>query len=238
VATRKERERVARESLIVDHARRLLVRDGFQELNLDELARAIEYSKGTIYLHFKTKEDLVLAVLTKTLQERADLLERAAQFKGNTRERMRALSYACCHFVFLHPEYFFVEIMLKSLSFWERASEERRKIHFIETRRIFQIVNSIVTHAVAKGDLPRGANSDEVTLSLIAITIGSHCAVTQHEFQQLRPVKEPLVELRLHQDKMLDGWGWKPLSKTLDHTALDRRIRDEVFPDASWIDIQ
>ncbi|MCD6048934.1 MAG: hypothetical protein K0Q55_337, partial [Verrucomicrobia bacterium] len=55
--SRKERERAAREELILEHGRRLLVRDGFQDFNLDELAKAIEYSKGTIYLHFQTKED-------------------------------------------------------------------------------------------------------------------------------------------------------------------------------------
>ena len=35
---RKERERAAREDLILEQGRRLLVRDGFQDFNLDELA--------------------------------------------------------------------------------------------------------------------------------------------------------------------------------------------------------
>src|SRR5881409_592601 len=86
---RKERERAAREDLILEQGRRLLVRDGFQDFNLDELAKVIEYSKGTIYLHFETKEDLALAVATRALRERADLFERAAKFGGKTRERIR-----------------------------------------------------------------------------------------------------------------------------------------------------
>src|SRR6516225_5463962 len=60
IQARKERERAAREELILDHAQRMLLRDGFQNLNLDELAEAVEYSKGTLYLHFKTKEDIAL----------------------------------------------------------------------------------------------------------------------------------------------------------------------------------
>ena len=55
---RKERERAVREELILTHARRLLLSNGFQGLSLDELARSIEYSKGTIYLHFESKEDI------------------------------------------------------------------------------------------------------------------------------------------------------------------------------------
>jgi AcrR family transcriptional regulator len=80
--SRKDRERPGREELIIDHAQRLLARDGFQDLNLDEVARAVEYSKGTLYLHFESKEDLVLAVATRALRQRADLFERAATFQG------------------------------------------------------------------------------------------------------------------------------------------------------------
>src|SRR5258707_11868569 len=96
-AARKERERAAREELMIDHATRLLLKDGYQNLNLDVLAQAIEYSKGTIYLHFSTKEDLALAVSTRVLKERADLFERAAPFQGRTRGRVRAIGFGCVY---------------------------------------------------------------------------------------------------------------------------------------------
>ena len=124
ISSRKERERAARENLIVELAAGLLARDGFQNLNLDELAAAAEYSKGTLYLHFKTKEDLVLAVSTRALKHRADLLERAAAFSGATRERARAMAFACCQFMVTHPEFFALELVLQSRSFWGRASED------------------------------------------------------------------------------------------------------------------
>jgi AcrR family transcriptional regulator len=118
--SRKERERAAREELILEHGMRLLVRDGFQDFNLDELAKAIEYSKGTIYLHFQTKEDLVLSVATVALKQRADLFERASKFSGRSRERIRAIGFACCQFAAMCKDYFNIEMMLKSTSFWEK----------------------------------------------------------------------------------------------------------------------
>src|SRR5258706_16317843 len=96
-AARKEREKAAREELMIDHATRLLLREGYQNLNLDVLAQAVEYSKGTIYLHFSTKEDLVLAVATRIFKERADLFECVAQFQGRTRERVRAIGFTRVH---------------------------------------------------------------------------------------------------------------------------------------------
>jgi AcrR family transcriptional regulator len=233
--TRKDRERAVREELILEHASRLMLRDGFQNLNLDELATAIEYSKGTIYLHFDTKEDLALAIVTRALKERADLFERASRFTGNTRERIRAIGFACCQFALMHRDYFQIEMTLKSLSFWEKASENRRRLHGIQAGRLFHSIQSIVQEAVTVGDLPKGTRPQEVTLSLISITMGSHIAAMQPDIQMLCAIDDPINAVRRNQDLMVDGWHWKPLHKDWDYQATDRRIQAEVFPEAKWL---
>jgi AcrR family transcriptional regulator len=232
---RKERERAAREELMIGHAQRLLLRDGYQNLNLDELADAVEYSKGTIYLHFSTKEDLALAVATRALRERSDLFDRAAKFKGRSRERARAIGFACVEFGLQHRDYFNVEMMLKSMSFWEKASEERRRAHSTQAARAFHAVNNVAVDGSRSGDLPEGLRPEMVTLSLFAITIGSHCVGSQPDLLVLSATENPIESLRLHQDIVLDGWGWKPLLKDWDYAATDRRIQKEIFPDATWL---
>jgi AcrR family transcriptional regulator len=232
--TRKERERAAREELILTHARRLLLRDGFQNFNLDELAQAIEYSKGTIYLHFETKEDLALAVATQALKERADLFERAAKFTGRTRERVRAIGFACCQFAVAHRDYFGIELMLKSTSFWEKTSAERRRLHGLQAGRMFHTTNGIVLDAQRAGDLSYDVRPQDVTLSLIAITMGSHIVAMQPDLQMLGGIEDPICVVRRNQDLVCDGWGWKPLLKDWDYLATDRRIKAEIFPEANW----
>jgi AcrR family transcriptional regulator len=232
--TRKDRERAAREELILDHAARLLLRDGYQNLNLDELAKAIEYSKGTIYLHFETKEDLVLAIATRIARHRADLFERGSKFTGKTRERMRAIGFACCQFATMHRDYFSLEMMLKSHSFWEKASEEHRRLHGVQAGRMFHLVNTIAQEGVTSGDLPPSTRAPDVTLSLISITLGSHIATMQPDIQMLCAIDDPICALRRNQDTLLDGWNWKPLLKDWDYPATDKRIKAEVFPEATW----
>lgn len=231
---RKQRELVLREDLMVDQASRLLARDGFQGLNLDELAGQVEYSKGTIYLHFKTKEDLVLAVATRALRERADLFERASTFAGRTRERMRAIGFACCQFAVAHREYFHVELMLRSNSFWDRASEGRKRLHAIQAGRLFQIVSGIVTEAVHLEDLPADTSAHEVTFSLISVTMGSHIAAMEPDIQMVCTIRDPIAAVRRNQDLVCDGWGWKPLLKDWDYHSTDRRIKSTIFPEATW----
>jgi AcrR family transcriptional regulator len=228
--SRKEREWAARENLVLEHAARLLVRDGFQDLNLDELAVVVEYSKGTLYLHFKSKEDLALAVTTEALKYRADLLERAAAFSGTTRQRARAMALAWGEFMKTHRDFFAVELLLQARSFWDRASEERQGRHLAETGRIFQAVKRVVLDACACGDLPRRSSPEQVTFSLMALGMGGHCMVTQPAWQAVCPIKDPEASFLLHAERLMDGWDWKPISNGGRSDALDRRIHRSVFP--------
>ncbi len=56
----------ARLERVLDAAAELLVRVGYRRVTIDEVARAAGIGKGTVYLHFPTKEALFLAVLLRT----------------------------------------------------------------------------------------------------------------------------------------------------------------------------
>ena len=57
--TRKQREIAQREDLILETARKMLLERGYLGLTMDRIAEEIEYSKGTVYQHFSSKEDLI-----------------------------------------------------------------------------------------------------------------------------------------------------------------------------------
>jgi AcrR family transcriptional regulator len=235
IHARKERERAAREELILDHAQRMLLQDGFQNLNLDSLAEAVEYSKGTLYLHFKTKEDIALAVVTRAQKERADFFERALQFQGRSREKARAIGFACCHFANTYPDYYNVEMMLKSQSFWEKADEARQHQYAMQGGRCFRTMHRIVTEALQAGDLPpTGHPSEQIVFSIAAMAIGSHIMGRNTHAAMLAGIEDPLKALCQNVSILMDGLGWKPLSSEWDYDAVDRRIKKESFPEATW----
>jgi AcrR family transcriptional regulator len=235
IQARKERERTAREELILDHAQRMLLHDGFQNLNLDQLAEAVEYSKGTLYLHFKTKEDIALAVITRALKERAEFFERALKLQGRSRERARAIGFACCHFAKVYPDYFSVELMLKSQSFWQKADESRQHQYGMEGGRCFRVMNRIVNEGLQSGDLPQGTMTPEqIVFGIASTAIGSHIMSRNSHAAMMSGIDDPLHALCQNVNLVLDGLGWKPLSSEWDYDAVDRRIKKEIFPDATW----
>jgi len=233
--SRKDRERKIREELILNHARRLLLSQGYQGFSLDDLAKAIEYSKGTIYLHFESKEDLGLAVATQSLTERAILFERAALFNGTTRERASAIGFACCHFMISNPDHFKIEMMMTSNSFFEKASKLHQKDHARAGARTFRAMTGVVHAGMEAGDLPRGKVSPEqIAFAMASITVGTHVMSQIPEMDIMAGIHTSVNIIRQNQDALLDGFGWKPLSPETDTHAVDLRIRDEIFPEATW----
>jgi AcrR family transcriptional regulator len=58
----RERRLERTRSLLLDAAEEVFAERGFMAASLDDIARAAGYTKGAIYQHFSTKEELFLAV--------------------------------------------------------------------------------------------------------------------------------------------------------------------------------
>ncbi len=61
----KGRQRRAREEAILDAAAEVLRARGFQAMSMDEIAARVGIAKGTIYLHFASKDALAAALVAR-----------------------------------------------------------------------------------------------------------------------------------------------------------------------------
>src|ERR1700738_2785022 len=59
----KDRQRQMRETAILEAAHRLLAEKGYQGMTMDDVAQRVGIAKGSLYQHFKSKEELLAAVL-------------------------------------------------------------------------------------------------------------------------------------------------------------------------------
>ncbi len=65
VAERKEREKEQRRSDIIDAAEKLFFSNKFDDVSMDDIAKAAELSRATLYLYFADKESLFFAVILR-----------------------------------------------------------------------------------------------------------------------------------------------------------------------------
>ena len=79
VRERRARQKQLLRQEILDAARELLVREGYEALSMRKVAERIDYSPTAIYLHFKDKQELVFSLCEETfarLVKELDTLER------------------------------------------------------------------------------------------------------------------------------------------------------------------
>jgi AcrR family transcriptional regulator len=61
---------------ILDAARAIFVRDGYETFSMRKLAKKIEYSAGSVYLHFPSKEALFECLVEESFQRLLKILHR------------------------------------------------------------------------------------------------------------------------------------------------------------------
>lgn len=64
----KEKQRFERELLILQKGDEVLLEKGYRDTSMDEIASRVGVAKGTVYLHFPSKDTLVVAILERDMQ--------------------------------------------------------------------------------------------------------------------------------------------------------------------------
>ena len=89
IAERKEREKEQKQNDIIDAAEKVIFSKGLEAATMDEIAEVAEFSKGTIYIYFKNKEDLYFAIHARGLQLLRKMFEKASKSKK------KGISFVC-----------------------------------------------------------------------------------------------------------------------------------------------
>ena len=69
-------------------ARKVFTRDGFEAARIDDIAAAAGHTRGAFYAHFKTKEDLFLALIEQEISLHSGLIRKKLQLCANEPERL------------------------------------------------------------------------------------------------------------------------------------------------------
>jgi AcrR family transcriptional regulator len=234
-AARHRRQFEERDRRIREAARTLLLERGLHGFSMEDIAEAIDYSKGTVYQHYECKEDALVACCAESGAELATLFERAAALPGSTRDRMSALVEAYTQFVERKAVPVRVMPLVHSPTVLEKASPERRAAMESSQSRVRGICASIVADAVREGDLAPGPGIDPRTIpfALWAMLVGSFLLTELHTSEKTFGVTDPGAAVRTQWAIYMDGLGWKPHGGGRAPRGLARRVRSLLPPSPS-----
>jgi AcrR family transcriptional regulator len=104
--SRREKERQAREAEIVAAAEAVFCQKGFDGASMDEIAKAAQFTKRTVYQYFSGKEDLYFAVALKQFQQLLAYFRAAVAAGDSGFEKIRRAGLAYYQYYKDHPDTF------------------------------------------------------------------------------------------------------------------------------------
>lgn len=231
--TPKKQEIIERPRTILRVAREIFRDRGYLGLNMDRIAEQMGVAKGTIYQHFKNKEEVILSLVVETLDKRIAMFERAVVFSGNARERMAAVGCAAELFVVNFPDHFELEKVLSCSSIIEKTSEKLQVLKTTAEMKCISLVAGLVRDGIASGDLQLSTNitPDQVVFGLWSNSYGGYSIMESEETLKQMGISNGYQLVRDMNHRLLDGFGWTPLSTEVDYDAVFEQVRHEIFSD-------
>ena len=125
--------------LILDAADRLLARYGYKKMSIDDLAREVGIGKGTIYLHFSSKEEVALCRIDRVIERLNSELKQMANGDESPIIRLRRMLMLRVMYRFDSVQHY-TESINHVMAAIRPALLERRKHYFEEEARILAVV--------------------------------------------------------------------------------------------------
>jgi AcrR family transcriptional regulator len=102
---RRAREKVALRTQILDAARQLFAKDGYEAVTMREVARRIHYTATALYYHFPDKESLLIELCRRDFLALAAHLQRIGR-SADPVERIRRMGGAYVTFGLEFPQHY------------------------------------------------------------------------------------------------------------------------------------
>ena len=137
---------------ILDATDRLLARYGYKKMTIDDLAREVGIGKGSVYLHFSSKEEIALTHIDRIIERLKETLRAIAAKPLKPEERLRRMLLERVMYRF-DSVHHYRQSLDELLSFVRTNLLERRKRYFEEEARILAtVIKEGQTSVFSKGD--------------------------------------------------------------------------------------
>ncbi len=103
---RRARDKASRREAILNAAKEVFAEKGLLASTIDDVAQRAEVAKGTIYLHFKAKEEMFMALMDQGLALVGKRFTEAVDLALPADENLRRLCDAYCRVYREEPQYF------------------------------------------------------------------------------------------------------------------------------------
>lgn len=158
-----------RKDQIMNAAEDVFAQKGFSDARMDDIAEETGLSKGTLYLYYKSKDDLIIAILDRIFQR---------EFKAFENLDLTSMSATEAIWVFVETTTRDIKLMTRllpityefmGLAFRNKFVQKAFKAYF---NRYMDILIPIIQHGIDTGEF-RPADAKEVAIAMGAVMEGT-----------------------------------------------------------------
>ncbi len=216
----RREKREQREQEIVEHSIQLFSERGFLGVRMSDIAKRTQYSMGTIYSHFESKEDLLIACAHALVEDHRLLFLMVREEPIPAIEQIITIAQGVWLVASRFPDLIEIKNLSLMPSVWKRATESRveryEQLHeelalSIRAMALDAISESIEGHEALEGEvLERMA--DYLTHGMWGLSIGLSTIVQSAyaESQCEDEDEEALIHFfATNYINFLKGYGWR-----------------------------
>lgn len=150
---------------ILDATDRLLARYGFKKMTIDDLAREVGIGKGSVYLHFPSKDEIALSHVDRLVEWLKDRLRKIAASDIPVEDKLRQMLVERVTYRF-DSVHHYTKSLDELLSNVRTLLLERRRRYFADEARI---LGEVVTEGQEKGVFKKG-DAFDLAQTLVSAT--------------------------------------------------------------------
>ena len=178
---RKAWEKAQRKNRLVDIAEMVFFSKGFDGTTMPMIADAAGYNKRTIYLYFKDKEELFLAVVLRGLKQLHEALHAAVQGTETAGTGLRAFGGAFFDFAMAHPKYLDLMMVYEARNFiyYETVTPTPDENYRSACQKVSNDIAQIILDAIVRGIEKQRIQTELTPRQLMLILWGQLFGVMQ-----------------------------------------------------------
>ena len=135
---------------IIDAAIRVFARNGYYNSRVSDIAREAGIASGTIYLYFKTKDEILVTLFREKMAEWVAFVQREIATEGDAVAKIRRL--VALHFRVLESDPDLAEVVQVEL---RQGHKFFRGATAHEVSSYFALIGSILEEGIASGQIQR-----------------------------------------------------------------------------------
>lgn len=154
---------------ILEVSKEILIKDGFQKMSMRRIAKRADVTATSIYLHFKSKDDLLVTLVEQSIEKLKSALLDVVNPSMNLPDQLELMARTYVDYALSHPQEYQIIYMVRPEEMPKYPKEKFRDI-----RSTYELLSEIIS----EGDRNSFIDVEDSLISAYTLWAQIHGVVT------------------------------------------------------------